>query len=112
MLKQLRKILDMLLKLPKKVFSYAMKKPLLVGVIAFGIYMCCGEQLMSSIKQLVNSSTALLPKSAPTDNDDKEMKQAEPEMIDSSMFNESLQHNIKIAGIDAKLEDIVNDTHQ
>lgn len=36
----------------------------------------------------------------------------EPEMADATMFKASSIHNAKVANVDAKLEDIINDVHK
>ena len=49
---------------------------------------------------------------SPKGKDQKAQEQKPVEMADPSMFEESIRFNESIAGVDAELEDIVNEAHQ
>lgn len=97
------------MKLPKMLYKYAMKYPFVAGLVVFALYMGCAEYIMLQVRDLVNTATGALE--APKEKDEKAEEQAEPEMVDPSMFSQSLKYNATIANVDAQLEDLVNDVH-
>ena len=106
-------MLKAILKIPKMILKYIMKYPFLSGIAIFAIYACCSEQAISFVKDKVYSAADVLKakKEDPESRDIKELEQQAPELIDPSMFNESLKYNATIATVDAKVEDVINDVH-
>jgi DNA replication protein DnaD len=96
------------MKLPEMIFSFVQKNPIKSGFVAFVIYLCCFEDVLGTLKNLMNAGSLEMPKG----KEEEKQEQAAPEMDDVSMFSESLQHNAKIANLDSNVEDIINDVHK
>ena len=108
MLKLLKKLLNMLLALPKKLLSYVKKHPIRIGVSAVALYMCCSENILASLKDMLGMNGKILE---PKGNDADEESQKQPETDDISMYKDSQLHTARVADKSAELEDLVNAAH-
>ena len=108
MLNLLKKLVKMVMKVPNMIYSFAKKNPVKAGLVVFALYLCCFEDVMGTIKNLMNMGALEIPEG----KEEKEQEQQAPQMDDVSMFRESLEHNVKIADVDANLEDLINDVHK
>ena len=108
MIKLLKKLLNMLLALPKKLFAYAKKHPIRMVIAAGALYMCCSGNILAKAQDLVGLNNKILE---PQGNDADEPTQNAPEMDDSSMYKDSQLHTMKVADKSAELEDLVNGAH-
>ena len=90
----------------KKLLKMPKKYPLITGVVIVGIYF----MFAGKIKAMISSGVSAVQQQK-TELLKKEMN-PEPEMIDSSMFDESISFNATIAKVDSQLEDTINAVHK
>lgn len=109
MLKLLKKLFNMLVALPEKLLKYAKKHPIRMGLSAVALYLCCSDNLLGKVRDLVGLNGRILE---PKGNDAEAEKQNAPEMDDVSMYKDSQLHTALVAEKSADLEDLVNESHQ
>ena len=99
----------------KFVLKYIRKYPFISGLLLIGIYICCKEPWMLYLNNAVYSLKAPL-----LGEEKEEIKKDEyieaplkesVEMIDPSMFDESLKFNESIAELDGELEDAIDEAY-
>jgi len=108
MFKLLKKLVNMLQAFTQKLSKYAMKHPIRMLISAFALYMCCSDNLMGKIRDLVGVNGTILE---PKHNDVEEETQNTPETDDISMYKNSSLHTSMVADKSAQLEDLINNAH-
>ena len=97
-------------KLFNKLLSYGKKHPIRMGVAAFLVYLCFSgsDNLFAKLKDMSGANNEILE---PSDNDEEEQRQNQPEMDDNSMYKNSQLHTMQVSNKSAELEDLINGAH-